>query len=81
MQCTQALNIIIHVCPGGRGTRKCCPKSSYCFRAMNLRLGRGVERVTKDQSSIHMGLKSTILPSQNVYLDGVDFLASEGCFP
>lgn len=35
MQCTQALNIIIHVCPGGRGTRKCCPKSSYCLRAMN----------------------------------------------
>lgn len=76
MQCTQALNIIIHVCPGGRGTRKCCPKSSYCLRAMNWGWG-----VTEDQSSIHMGLKSTILVSQNVYLDEVDSLASEGCFP
>lgn len=78
----QALNIIIHVCPGGRGARKCCPKSNYWLRAMRASVGGGEK---KSQKISH---PYTRVPSLNhpsllgaVSLDDADFLTSEDCFP
>lgn len=66
----QAFNIIIHVYPGSTGVRECCPKSSYCLRAMNQ--GEKI-KVTRASSVNHVSLSE--------YLDKAGSLTSEGCFP